>query len=306
MIAGARPVQGWRRALLGALGELAGELAWLVRVRRGVVLSNLRLAFPDLGEAERRRIGRASFKRLGRMAPEFLLAPRLSREELEGYFVYEGMDRLLAERASGRGVIVCTGHFGPFELLAAVHALLGFPITMITRRMGRSRLNDLWRGARARAGVKELVARRGATLWAARRALAEGRVLGYVIDQNQPLHRAIFPNFFGVKAATSATPAVLALRTGAKVFFAVALPREGGRHRLVVEGPLAPPSTGHRAADVLAFTQELNDRLERWVRAYPEQWYWLHRRFKTRPPGEGAPSGGPPPNAHVDRGGAKR
>ncbi|HUK66398.1 MAG TPA: lipid A biosynthesis acyltransferase [Anaeromyxobacteraceae bacterium] len=286
------PLARVERAALRGLGEFVGVLAWLLRVRRRVVLANLRLAFPQLSERERRRIGKKCYVNLGRMAPEFLLAPRLTTAEIDRFFDYDGFDRLEAERARGRGVIVCTGHFGHFEMLAAVHALKGIPITMITRPMGRSRLNDLWRGTRARAGVEDLIARKGETLKAARRALAAGRVLGYVIDQNQPARRAIFPRFFGVPAATSATPAVLALRTGTPVFFAVALPLDGGRHRVVIEGPLAVPTSGRRDEDVLAFTQDLNDRLERWVRAYPEQWYWLHRRWKTRPSGEGGRGGG--------------
>ncbi len=150
--------------------------------------------------------------------------------------------------------------------------------------MGRSIFNDVWRRARARSGIEDLVVARGETLSAARRALAEGRALGYVIDQNQPRRNAVFPTFFGVPAATAPTPAVLALRTGAPVIFAVTVPLGDGRHRVVYEGPLTVPRTGDRGRDVLAFMQDLNDRLERHVRAHPEHWYWLHRRWKTRPP----------------------
>ncbi len=212
----------------------------------------------------------------------------MPRDELERVFAYEGWERFEAARARGKGVIACTAHFGNFEMLAAGHNLKGVPITMITRRMGRSRANDLWRKARARAGVEDLVVRKGETLRAARRALAQGRVLGYVIDQNQPLRRAVFPTFFGVPAATSPTPAVLAQRTGAAVIFILALPLGGGRHRVLIEGPLEVPDTGDRRRDVLAFMQDLNDRLERRVREHPEHWYWLHRRWKTRPEGEAA------------------
>jgi KDO2-lipid IV(A) lauroyltransferase len=155
--------------------------------------------------------------------------------------------------------------------------------------MGESGANDLWRRARARAGVQDLVVHKGETLKAARRALGEGRVLGYVIDQNQPRRRAIFPTFFGVPAATSPTPAILALRTGAAVVFILAIPLGDGRHRVVIEGPLDVPRSGDRERDVLAFMQDLNDRLERRVREHPEQWYWLHRRWKTRPEGESEP-----------------
>ncbi len=277
---------------LRAAGAFLGWLAWVLGLRRRVVLANLRLAFPEKDEVERRAIARATYRNLGLMAPEFFLAPTLSRDELDRVFAYEGWERYQAARARGRGVIACTAHFGNFELLAAAHNLKGVPITMITRRMGRWRANDAWRRARSRAGVEELVVKKGETLTAAIRALKQGRVLGYVIDQNQPLRGAVFPTFFGVPAATSPTPAYLAMRTGAAVLFVVAIPLGGGRHRVVIEGPLDVPRTGDRARDALSFMQDLNDRLERHVREHPDRWYWLHRRWKTRPPGEGLPVAG--------------
>ncbi len=287
------PASGVARRALGVLAALVAWLAWTLGIRRRVVLDNLRLAFPEKSERERRAIARATYRNLGRLAPEFLLAPRMSRDELEGVFSYEGWERFESALRRGKGVIACTAHFGNFEMLAAVHNLRGIPITMISRRMGRSRVNDLWRRARTRAGIEDLVVRKGETLGAARRALARGRVLGYVIDQNQPLRRAVFPTFFGVPAATAPTPAILALRTGAPVLFTVSLPLGDGRHRVLVEGPLEVPDTGDRRRDVLAFLQDLNDRLERRVREHPEHWYWLHRRWKTRPTGESARGGRP-------------
>ena len=281
----ARPVPRLLRCALYAVGALVAWLGWLAGVRRRVVLANLRLAFPEKSEAERRAIARATYRNLGRLAPEFLLVPRLTRSELDRIFAYEGWDRFEAARARGKGVIACTAHFGNFELLAAAHNLRGVPITMVSRKMGKTGANDLWRRGRARAGVEDLVVKRGETLAAARRALAAGRVLGYVIDQNQPRRRAIFPTFFGVPAATSPTPAVLAKRTGAAVIFILAVPMDDGRHRVLIEGPLDPPDTGDHRRDALLFMQDLNDRLERRVREHPDQWYWLHRRWKTRPAG---------------------
>ncbi|MFL5271001.1 MAG: lysophospholipid acyltransferase family protein [Anaeromyxobacteraceae bacterium] len=278
-----RPLPPWLRRLAYALGAALAWLVWTLGIRRRVVLDNLRLAFPEKSEAERRAIARATYRHLGRVAPEFLLLSRAPREEIDALFEYDGWDRYERARARGKGVIACTAHFGNFEVLAAAHTLRGVPITMITRKMGKSGANDAWRRARRRAGVEDLVVTKGETLKAARRALAAGRVLGYVIDQNQSRRRAIFPTFFGVPAATSATPALLARRTGAAVVFVVAVPLADGRHRVVIEGPLAPPDTGDHARDALAFMQDLNDRLERRVRAHPECWYWLHRRWKTRP-----------------------
>jgi KDO2-lipid IV(A) lauroyltransferase len=205
---------------------------------------------------------------------------------LERLFVYEGWEGFERAKAAGKGVIACTGHFGNFDLLAAAQTLRGVPVTMITRQMGKSGANDLWRDARRRSGVQDLVVQKGETLKAATQALKSGRVLGYVIDQNQPKRHAIFPTFFGVPASTAATPAWLALRTGAAVVFTLSVPLDDGRHKLVIEGPIPVPDTGDRERDVLAFMQDLNDRLERWVRLHPDHWYWLHRRWKTRPDGE--------------------
>jgi len=209
--------------------------------------------------------------------------PFLPREELEKIFVYEGWENYERARDRGAGVIACTAHFGNFEVLAAAHTLRGVPITMISRRMAKSRANDAWRSLRHRSGVEEILVTKGATLSAAMRSVKAGRVLGYVIDQNQTDH-AVFPTFFGVPAATAPMPAVVSLRSGAAVVFVLSYPLGDGRHRVVIDGPIEVPRTGDRDRDVLAFMQDLNDRLEHWVRAHPEQWYWLHRRWKTRPP----------------------
>jgi Kdo2-lipid IVA lauroyltransferase/acyltransferase len=283
---------------LAALGAALGALVWTLGIRRRVALENLRLAFPEKSEAERREIARSTYRNLGQMIPEFVRVPFLPPEELERMFVYEGWERLEEAAARGKGVIACTGHFGNFDLLAAAHSLRGTPVTMISRPMGRSGANDLWRSIRSRSGVQDLVVSRGSTLSAAVRAIRGGRVLGYVIDQNQQLRHAIFPTFFGVPAATAPTPAVLAMRSGAAVVFALSVPLGDGRHKVILEGPLEPPDTGDRERDVLAFMQDLNDRLERWVRIHPDRWYWLHRRWKTRPPGEAAPGDGA--LTHVD------
>jgi KDO2-lipid IV(A) lauroyltransferase len=288
-------VLGWLvriipRRWLAAFGAGLGWLIWALGIRRRVVLENLRLAFPERPEAERRDIARRTYRNLGQMIPDFVRVPFLPREEIERIFVYEGWERFESAIASGRGVIACTAHFGNFDLLAAAHTLRGYPVTMITRRMGRSGANDLWRSIRRRSGVEDLVVTKGSTLAAAARAVKAGRFLGYVIDQNQPLRHAIFPTFFGVPAATAPTPAVLAMRSGASVIFVLSVPLGDGRHKVIFEGPLEPPHTGDRERDVLAFMQDLNDRLERWIRVYPDRWYWLHRRWKTRPAGEGAPA----------------
>lgn len=278
-----------KRRFLGALGAFLGWLLWTLHVRRGVVMENLRLAFPRWTEAQRRAVGRATFENLGRMAPEFLTVTRLSQEDLDRTFVYDEkmLESVLAVRASGRPLVVCTAHFGNFENLAAIHTLKGYPIAMLVRRLGGGWFGRFWNRGRERAGVEVLEVKRGKTLQAALDAMKRGKVLGYVIDQNIPGHRAVFPTFFGVPASTAPTPAYLALRAHAAVFFILDVPLDDGRHQIVIEGPLEVPRTGDRDRDVLAFMQDLNDRLERWIRLHPSRWYWLHRRWKTRPPPPG-------------------
>jgi len=278
---------------LRALGGFLGWLLWTLHVRRGVVMGNLRLAFPEWTEDRRREVGRQTFLNLGRMAPDFLLVTGLDPAALDRMFVYDpgGIEGIAAARDAGRPVLVCTAHFGNFENLAAVHNLRGYPITMVVRRLGGGWFGKFWNQGRSRAGLEVLEVSRGETLQAAQRAMRQGRVLGYVIDQNMSARRAVFPTFFGVPAATAPTPAYLAMRSGAVVFFALDVPLPDGRHHIVIEGPLDPPRTGDRDADVLAFMQDLNDRLERWIRKYPDRWYWLHRRWKTRPPADGARRG---------------
>ncbi len=278
----ARLPRRWLYAVTAALGWLA----WTLHVRRKVVLSNLELAFPGETEAWRRDVGRRTYLNLGRMAAEILLVPRMSREELERILIYENFEAVEAGLARGKGVVACTAHFGNWELLQAATALRGTPISSISRHEARTGADSLLKRTRAGAGVEELVVKRGQTLKAALRALKQGRVLGYVIDQNVSRRRAVFPTFFGVAAATSPTPAYFAIRNGAAVIFAVAAPEGDGRYRVVIEGPFEPEDTGDRDRDVLAFMQRLNDRLEYWVRRYPDRWYWLHRRWKTRPASE--------------------
>jgi Kdo2-lipid IVA lauroyltransferase/acyltransferase len=268
---------------LMAFGAALGALVWGLRIRRRVVLENLRLAFPEKTEAERVAIARATYRNLGRIVPEFLRVPSLPREELERMFVYEGWENYEKARATGLGVVACTAHFGNFDLLASAHTLRGVPITQISRRMGKSGANDAWRSTRKRSGIEELEVGKTQNVFAAcTRALKTGRTIGWTIDQNQPGRTAIFPTFFGVPCATSPTPALLSRRTGAAAVFCLSVPLGDGRHKVVIEGPLFPPDTGDRERDALLFVQDLNDRLERYVREYPDRWYWLHRRWKRK------------------------
>ncbi|MGC3996062.1 MAG: lysophospholipid acyltransferase family protein [Anaeromyxobacter sp.] len=282
--------RGLRTALFAGLGRLL----WVLRLRRRVVLENLRLAFPEKTEAERRAIGLATYRNLALLVPDFLCVPYLAPAELDRLFVTQGWESFEEARALGKGVIACTAHFGNFEVLSAAQNRRGVPITTISRKMSGSAAADGWLSTRTRSGLEVLFVRKGGNVLSASiRAIQSGRVLGYVFDQSQPGKRAIFPTFFGIPCATPVTPAVLARRTGAATVFALSYPLGDGRHQVIIEGPLFPPDTGDPERDNLAFMQDLNDRLERWVRLHPEHWYWLHRRWKRRGPGAASPPAPP-------------
>lgn len=267
--------------------RLLALLAWSLGIRRRVALENLALAFPEKSEQERRAIARANYLHLGVCAAEFLQSPARTDASLQNLVEPEGWEKVQPLLDAGEGFVVCTAHFGNFELFGAWVARRGVPLTILTRRL-RGRANARWTGTRTESGVREVHA--GPTELI--RVVRQGGVLALLIDQNMLPKRAVFAPFFGQLAATTPAPAIIAERTGCKTFLAFMLRKPDGRYRTVIEGPFELERRGDRQADVLRFTTEMNERLERYVRAYPEQWFWMHRRWKTRPPGERLPEPG--------------
>jgi KDO2-lipid IV(A) lauroyltransferase len=274
----------WARFLL-ALGEALGSAAWVLRLRRRVALEGLRRAFPERTEEERRATGRAAYRQLGRSLAEIALSRGIRDADLEELVRFEGWDRYESARAGGRGVVVAVAHFGNWELLARACARRGVPLTAITRAL-RGRLNERLLAARREGGLRELPDR--GSSGAALRLLRRGETLAVVIDQNMRPSRGVFVDFFGEPACTTPAAAVLALRTGAPLLAAFPVRGPDGTHRVWLEGPFAPPPGTRGRSAVKALTQEVTRAVERAVRAHPDHWFWVHRRWKTRPP-EGLP-----------------
>lgn len=270
--------------LLLAIGAGLGVLAGALGIRRKVARDNLARAFPDLDEAGRESILRRFYRHLGLLIVEFLRAPYLHPATAEELVEVEGWERFEAAFAEGKGAIIATAHYGNFELLGSFFARKGQPITAITKKLSRNFLNAFWLDQRKRAGLREVPD--SGSIRDILAVLRAKEILAIMIDQNMIPRRAVFAPFFGHLAATTPGPAVFAERTDAPVFLVLMhrLPR--GRHRVTIEGPIPFERTGDRAADVLAFTARLNAECERHVRAEPELWYWVHRRWKTRPPDE--------------------
>jgi KDO2-lipid IV(A) lauroyltransferase len=276
-----------RRLALRA-GAVLGELLYhLDRRDRRVALFNLRLAFPDKPEAERRRILRESCRNLGRLAAEICHLSKLTRDDVARYI--EIADPVAWERvfetAAQRGVVVVTGHFGNWELLAYVHGLLGRPITLVHRPMRNVLVDEVIESIRAGAGTRAI--KKKAAAKEALRTLKQGGILVIPSDQNQTHSFGVFVDFFGKPACTTPGAARLAMMTGAAVI-PVFLIRQGSsdRHRLEVLPEIDLVDTGERERDIVTNTQRCSLAIEEMIRRYPEQWIWFHKRWKTRPPGE--------------------
>jgi Kdo2-lipid IVA lauroyltransferase/acyltransferase len=270
------------------VGEALAWLAYLVGARyRRIGMTNLGIAFPERSLRERRRILRASMLNLGRMVVELAYLPTLNDDDLRRMVRFEDeqwwADAIAAERETG-GMIL-SGHFGNWELCVYAHGRRGHPVTMVHRTLANPHIDRWFNEMRARAGT--VLLRKGQAAVGALRAVRRGGLLVLPFDQNSVRDLGIFVPFFGVPASTNAGLALIALRTGAPVV-PVFLVREGrsARHVVHVLPFLYAERTGDMEADLVRNTQRFSQVFEDMVRRYPEQWLWVHRRWKTRPPGE--------------------
>ena len=263
--------QAWLR-----VGEWLGALAWLLGIRRSVALEGLKRAFPDLPDPERRRIGRASYLQLGRSLFEILLP--LEDAELERFVRFENWDLLETALAGGRGAVCAVAHFGNFELLARAAARRGLKLSVIVRSLDDPFGRWLFR-SRIRTGVHHLPDRGSSK--DAIGLLRRGEALALAVDQNMRPSRGIFVDFFGHQACTTPAPAVFSLRSGAPLLAVFSTRQPDGTHVVVMRGPFTTPKSGHAAVEDL--TQQITKAVEEVVRARPDHWFWVHRRWKTRP-----------------------
>jgi Kdo2-lipid IVA lauroyltransferase/acyltransferase len=265
------------------LGAGLGELGYLALAgRRRVALANLETAFgPALAATDRRALARANFRHLGITALEccrlFFGRPGLMLDQVR----IEGVEHIKAALADERGAFYLTGHFGNWELLAAAHMLAGLPpLNVVIRPLDNPYLDRLVARGRTR-GQLRLISKKAA-VDGVRAALGRGECVGILLDQNAG-REGVFVPFFGRPASTSRSLAVLALKTGAPVVPAFIHRLPDGGHRVTLEPAIPLARTGQRERDVIANTARFTEAIERQVRAYPEQWFWVHRRWKTQP-----------------------
>ena len=274
------------RRVARAVGAAVGAVAFysLGRLRR-VGERNLRLALPELAEAERQRILRGSFRSLGWQLAEFAQMRHYDRSSVASFIRYEGLDNYLTARERGRGVLVLTGHLGAWELSSFFHSLMGYPMGMVIRRLDNPQVDAWVNGIRTLHGNRVLPKddfARGLL-----KAMHRGETVGILMDTNMTPPQGVFVPFFGKDACTASGLARVAAHSGAAVLPGFLLWEESERRYLLHFGaPLELVHTGDAEADAEANTALFTATLEAWIRRYPEQWLWVHRRWKTRPAGE--------------------
>lgn len=285
----ARALQAAISALSDASADRAGAQfgSWVrspLGIRKRVVAENLRSAFPAASDEWIEATSKRAFEHLGREAAAILRLSRLPPERVVERTDLIGEDELRAELGNGRGAILFTGHFGNWEVGAAAIAARGIPMHAVTKRLRNPLVDQRLGETRHRLGIQTIS--HGKAPRQVPRALRQGHVVGIVGDQDARASGLWIP-FFGRDASTHRGPALFARRLGSPLFatFVTRLPGTPPRYRVHLD-QVSVPETGDLEADLQAATEVLHERLEAAIREHPEQYFWLHKRWKTPPPPE--------------------
>lgn len=246
---------------------------------------NLQIAFPDWTEKQRRKVVRGMIRQVGWMAGEFSQLPKYTRENIERIVILDGFENFDAARRRGKGVLFLTGHMSAWELAPYAQALYGHPLHFLVRPVANRRVDALITEYRCRSGNQPIEKNRSAR--SILKVLGDGGTVGILADHNTTLEEGVFVDFFGIPASTTSGLARIALRTGAAVvpgFLSWDVQRR--KYRLRFEPAIELVRTGNEELDVKESTQRFMRVIENYVRTYPDQWLWVHKRWKTRPPGE--------------------
>lgn len=276
-----------RRAAIG-VGLLVGQIA--ARMPGGLRrtgIRNLEIAFPDLPEHERLRLLRGCFLSLGRLLGEFSQLPNATPESLRSIIEYDevGLAHLREAERNKRGVIFLTGHLGVWELHSFGWSALEYPLSFLVRPLDNPRVEEMVESIRTRFGNRAIDKQSAARQ--ALRVLRQGGTLGILSDLNTQTREGVFVPFFGKLACTTAGIATLALKTDAVVIPTCAVwNKERKRYFFHGDPPVELVRTGDHEKDIEVNTARFAAAVERMVRLYPDQWLWIHKRWKTRPPGE--------------------
>jgi len=274
------------RPVARAAGIGLGQLVYLLHGKlRRVGMRNLQLAFPQKSAHERRRILRGEFTSLGRQLAEVCLFPSYTRENVTKIVVYDGFENFERAEARGKGVIYLTAHLGGWELSAFSHSIQGHPLHVVMRSMDNPFLDRFITHLRTMHGNRAVD--KDNFVRGLLSAMKAGETVGILMDTNMTPPQGVFVDFFGIPACTASGLARIALRTDAAVVPGFTIwDRKLRKYRLRFDPALALIRTGDEEADIVANTALFTKVIEEYVRRYPDQWLWVHRRWKTRPAGE--------------------
>jgi KDO2-lipid IV(A) lauroyltransferase len=274
------------RPLSRAAAIFLAQIVYLLhRKLRRVGMRNLAMAFPEKSEAERARILRGVFTSLGRELAELCQFPRYTLENVDQVVVYDGLENYEQAFGRGKGVLFVTAHFGGWELSAFVHSLHGHWLHVVMRPMDNPYLDRLLQSYRTMHGNR--VVPKDDFVRGLLAAMKAGETVGILMDTNMTPPQGVFVDFFGIPACTASGLARIALRTDAAVVPGFTIWDESiGKYRLRFDPALTLIRTGDLEADIVANTQMFTKVIEDYVRQYPDQWLWVHRRWKTRPEGQ--------------------
>ena len=262
-----------------AAGAALGQLVYMLDgFHRRIAMTNMAMALPSKPAGERRAVVRRVFAHFGSVLLELIKVGTLTDSEILERIESEGEERVRQAHARGRGVLLFTGHFGYWEVGAIALALRVQPMAVMARPLDNPHLHHLLERIRTRSG-NSVIYRQGA-IRKVLQELAANRAVAILIDQHLHTPDAVYVDFFSRSAATTNALAALALRTGAPVIPAFALPLPNGRYRLVYEHAVEPPASDSPDA-VRVFTQRCTDVLEMYIRRHPDLWLWMHRRWRT-------------------------
>lgn len=261
------------------LGRTLGRLAWHVaRRERRKALANIAIAFPEWSDAKRKETIRAMFRHMGMSLFEIAWLPNLKQEGGVTTTLFEGAEEVMAQIDAGRGVIIFTAHCGNWEWLACGTGLFGRPTSVLQRERDQPELNRYITDLRANAGVHSIDRGSASSARDMMRIIKHGGILAFLVDQNLRTESVKVP-FFGRPAPTPIGPAKLAIRTEALVSITFTERLPDGRHLI----RYLPPIQCKRSDDPAALVAHATTLIEEQIRRVPEQWVWMHDRWKERP-----------------------
>jgi len=265
------------------LAEFLGRVWFQVdRRHRKIALNNLKIAWGnELSENERRTIARRNFIHLAQVLLELPYLKKLTPDRLDGFVTFDGIEHFKNALQKGRGVLLLASHFGNWELMALAFSLRYRPINIVVRPLDNPFLDNLITKIRT-GGGNQLIPKKG-SVRKMLRLLSAGEVVALLLDQNPAWYEGVFVPFFNEIACTNKALSTIALRTGAPVIPAFNVRQPDGSYRIFGEPEVVLARSGDTTRDIEENTAKFNKIIETYVRRYPEQWFWVHQRWKTRP-----------------------